>query len=349
MSDEPTEDEPSGSQGREVSTRDDAGAAGPVSAGGLLPALKAKRAHKKAQRKEVEEKLGKWSFFSSYDPEAPIGMIVEGDDIGATSGDGEAIGLMIVRICKLFSSLGSKPRLETVSFAKSVTIEFRAPEAETARAQARLADAQRLREAAGESPSPEQVAEMDGALQGALTDLVVAAELASQLVAVPSTRAPEVAVGFGSGVAGAYKTLANAVAQTGVTLTLEAPAHAPTELTPEKAIRVAEELKASTEPRETTITAFGTLSIANQELHGFGLRLDREAKRDPLLKGRRVINGTYLPEVETKIRDDNLWGSEVRATLLVVRDALISTSTVRPATFVLLDVEPRYSDVQGSA
>jgi hypothetical protein len=116
------------------------------------------------------------------------------------------------------------------------------------------------------------------------------------------------------------------------------------ELSPAKATRVAEELKASTEPRETTITAFGTLSIANQELHGFGLRLDRDAKRDPLLRGKRVVNGTYLPEVETKIRDENLWGSEVRATLRVIRDALISTSTVRPATFILLDVEPRYSD-----
>ena len=105
---------------------------------------------------------------------------------------------------------------------------------------------------------------------------------------------------------------------------------------------MAEELKASTEPRETTITAFGTLSIANQELHGFGLRLDRDATRDPLLKGKRVVNGTYLPEVEAKIRDENLWGSEVRATLLVVRDALISTSTVRPATYTLVDVEPRH-------
>ncbi|HEY4811768.1 MAG TPA: hypothetical protein VIH71_11995 [Solirubrobacteraceae bacterium] len=315
-----------------------------MAVGGLLPALKAKRAQKKAQRKEMKEKLGKWSFFTSYDPGAPIHMIVEGDHIGATSGDGEAIGLMIVRICRLFGTLGSKPQLETMSFAKSVTLAFRAPETEAARAQAKLEDARRLDAAAGGSPSPEQAEEIGGALRGALTDLVVAAEFASELVAVPSTEAPEVAVGLGSNVAGAYKTLANAVAQTGVTLTIEAPAHEPTELTPAKAIRVAEELNASTEPRETTITAFGTLSIANQELHGFGLRLDSNATRDPLLKGRRVVNGTYLPEVEAKIRDENLWGSEVRASLLVVRDALISTSTVRPPTFTLLDVEPRYGD-----
>jgi hypothetical protein len=343
MTADSTEDEPSGSHGQDVAKRDGPGAVIPT-VGGLLPALKAKRAQKKAQRKEMKEKLGKWSFFSSYDPGAPIRMIVEGDHIGATSGDGEAIGLMIVRICKLFSSLGSKPQLETLSFAKSVTIEFRAPEIEAARAKAKLEDARRLDAAAGGAPSPEQADEIGGALRGAITDLVVAAELASDLVSVPSTEAPEVAVAFGSSVAGAYKTLANAVAQTGVTLTIEAPAHEPTELTPGKAIRVAEELKASTEPREATITAFGTLSIANQELHGFGLRLDRDATRDPLLKGKRVVNGTYLPEVEAKIRDENLWGSEVRATLLVVRDALISTSTVRPPIFTLLDVEPRYRD-----
>jgi hypothetical protein len=337
-----TEDDPSGGQGQDVAKPDKADT--PVPAGGLLPTLKAKRAHKKAQRKEIKEKLGEWSFFSNYEPGAPIRMIVEGDHIGSTSGDGEAIGLMIVRICKLFSTLGAKPQLETLSFAKSVTIEFQAPKAEAVRAQAKLDDARRLREAAGDSPSREQADEIGGALQGALTDLVVAAELASELVSAPSEQAPEIAVGFGSSVAGAYKTLANAVAQAEVTLTIEAPAHEPTELTPAKALRVSEELKASTEPRATTITAIGTLSIANQELHGFGLRLDRDATRDPLLKGKRVVNGTYLPEVEAKIRDENLWGSEVRATLIVVRDALISTSTVRPATFTLTDVEPRYDD-----
>ncbi len=310
---------------------------------GFLPGLKTKRARNKALREEMEKRLGSWSFFSGHEADAPIQMTVEGDYIGKTSGDGEAIGLMIVRICKLFSALGAKPQLERLSFAKSVTVEFRAPDLEAARAQEKLESARRLSAAAGNSPSSEQADAINRALRGAVTDILVASQLASDLVAVPSTEAPEVAVGFGTDVASAYKTLANAVAHADVTLTIKAPAHEPIELTPAKASRVVEELRASTEPRETKITAFGTLSIANQEQHGFGLRLDRDATRHALLKGKRVVNGVYLPEVEAKIRDGNLWGAQVRATLLVVRDALISTSTVRPPEFTLIDVEPRNS------
>jgi hypothetical protein len=320
----------------------DGGSAAPVDGGGLLPALKAKRSQKRALKKEMKEQLGQWSFFSTYDPGEAIRLVVNGDQIGTRSGDGEAIGLMIVRLSKLFSTLGGRPQLESLAFGNSVTIDFRAPEAEAKRAKENLDEAEKLLEAAGAAPSPEQADEINLALRGALTDMVVAAELASELVSVPSDEAPAVAVAFGGDVAGAYKTLANAVVQAQVTLTIEAPAREPTKLTPAKATRVAEELRASNEPLELTITAFGTLALANQEQRGFGLRLDRDATRHAILKGKRVINGTYLPEVEAEIRDQGLWGREVRATLRVVRDALISTSAVRPATFTLIAVEPRH-------
>jgi hypothetical protein len=334
------EEDPAGKDGEEASAGDgqDGG-----DGGGFLSALKEKRAQKKAQRIEIRKRLGEdWSFFSTYDPGQTIRLIIDGDQIGAKSGDGEAIGLMIVRLSKLLSSLGARPQLEKLAFAKSVTIEFQATEAEAKRAEQHLKDARRLMEAAGDSPSPEQTDEINLALRGALTDMVVATEMASELVSAASTDAPEVAVSYGSDVAGAYKTLANAVAKAQVTLTIQGPDREPTELTPAKASRVAEELRESTEPRELTITAFGTLSLANQEQHGFGLRLDPDATRHPVLKSKRMVQGTYLSEVEAEIRDQGLWGREVRATLRVVRDALISTSAVRPATYTLVDVEPRH-------
>jgi hypothetical protein len=89
------------------------------------------------------------------------------------------------------------------------------------------------------------------------------------------------------------------------------------------------------------VTAIGTLSLADQEQHRFGLRLDPDVAKPQALKGKRVVRGTYLPKVEAEIRDKSLWGKEVRASILVVRDALISTSNIRPPSYTLVDVEPR--------
>jgi hypothetical protein len=347
MTSNPADENPASSAGSQLPVvgkahvDDSSGDAVPTEGGGRLSDRKAKRSRKRALKKEMEAKLGHWSFFSEHDPNTPIRLVVEGEHIGADSGDGEAIGLMIVRLSKLFSSLGGRPQLQSLAFGSSVTIDFRAPDSEGARAEKQLEEARRLSDAAGGSPSYEQAGAIESALRGALTDVVVAAELAADLLSVSSTDAPEVAGSFGGQVAGAYKTLANAVSQAQVTLIIEAPSHERTQLTPTKAARVAEALRTSTEARELTIKAFGTLSLANQEQHGFGLRLDRDAARHEVLKGKRVVNGIYLPEVETKIRDHGLWGREVRATLRVVRDELISTSAIRPPTFTLIDVEPR--------
>ncbi len=309
---------------------------------GLTADWKAKRSQKRALKKEIKESLGDWSFFQGRDPGAPIRFVIEGDRIGKQSGDAESIGQVIVRLSRLFSALGGRPQLEGLVFGNSVTVEFRPLKSEIKRATESLEAAQRIADVAGDNPTPAQEAEMKLALGNALTDMVVAAELASTLITARSQDAPEVAVSLGGEVAGAYKTLANAIVREGVTLKVETLDQEPAELTPTRAKRVVEELAASTEPRELDVVAFGTLSLADKELRGFGLRLDPEPRRDPVLRGKRVVHGTYLPAVEEKIIADGLWGHEVRATLRVVRDALISTSTVRPATFTLIDVQGRH-------
>src|SRR5205807_2110100 len=116
----------------------------------------------------------------------------------------------------------------------------------------------------GDKPTPEQEAEVEASLRAALPDVFVAGSMAADLIATRSDRAPEVAVSYGSGVAGAYKTLATAVAKAKVTLSLETPARAATKLTPTRAERVVAELKQATEPRTLTITAFGTLDVARK-------------------------------------------------------------------------------------
>ncbi len=303
-----------------------------------------RRSQKKQRRKEERERLSKWHFFEKHGPGDAVRLIFSGDAIGPESGDGAAIGMMIVRAAHLLTSLGAKPQLANLAFGKSVTVDFCAPQAEIVRAEDKLEAAHVLANEYGREPPPMQEDEIRLTLAEAVTDMVVASELAADLLSATSTEAPEAAVNLGSDVAEAYRTLANAVSKAGLTFTIEPPERNPGELTPAKALRVAEQLKAASEPREATIIAFGTLSIANQEQHGFGLKLDPDAKRPAHLKGKRVVHGVYLPPVETRIRDEGLWGREVRATLRVVRDALVSTSTIRPALYTLIDVEARHRD-----
>ena len=306
------------------------------------PPAPSRRSQKKVRKKEARERLGRWTFFQEHSPGDSIRLIFSGDAIGSESGDGAAIGMMIVRGANLLAALGARPQLATLEFGKSVTVEFRAPDIETARAEEKLDAARAL--AAEREPSEDLDAEIALTLGEAVTDVLVASELAAELLSVSSTDAPEAAVGFGNDVAEAYRTLANAVSKAELTFTIQPPQHDPGELTPAKAVRVADALRAASEPLEQTIVAFGVLSIANQEQHGFGLKLDTDATRHRLLKGKRVVHGTYLPPVEARIRDEGLWGTEVRATLLVVRDALVSTSTIRPPSYTLIDVEPRHPD-----
>ncbi len=110
----------------------------------LAPTGRSTRAQKKQLLREAKERLAEWSFFAAHDPGEPIRIVVEGDSIGATSGDGEAIGTMILRASKLLRAFGTTPMLEQLQFGSSVELEFRAPETEVTSATNKLAEARRL-------------------------------------------------------------------------------------------------------------------------------------------------------------------------------------------------------------
>jgi hypothetical protein len=173
-----------------------------------------------------------------------------------------------------------------------------------------------------------------------VTDLQVATVLAADLFEVPASDAPVRAVNLGTAVAQKYRSLATALASGGLTVVLDAPNREdPATLSPNKAERVADALKEVTQPRTFTEVVIGTLSIADATQKMFGLALDPGRRKPPSLRGKRLVRGRYTPAVEELMRDRGLWGRRVRATLEVKQDALISTSTIRPPEYRLIDVE----------
>ena len=94
------------------------------------------------------------------------------------------------------------------------------------------------------------------------------------------------------------------------------------------------------EPRVFDIVAVGVLAMADSLHRQFALTLDASAGRPEVLKRKRIVRGDYPAAIGDVIREGGWWGNRVSATIRVRRDGVISSSTVRPPTFTLVNVGP---------
>jgi hypothetical protein len=189
-----------------------------------------------------------------------VEFVVQGEGIRADGGDAEVLGSILQRLGRLIQSLGVGPSIvEHFAFANSAHIRLRSSKKEADRAQRALELAQQVaRERSRDDAAVRRL------LKEAAPDVQVAATLAADLISVPAHDSPAKAVTYGASVAVAYKSLATAVVRNHVQITLEAPDRPEAvRLTPDKARRVEEALRASESPQRFTITVFGTLEIAD--------------------------------------------------------------------------------------
>jgi hypothetical protein len=278
------------------------------------------------------EELGEiWSQAVALDPREAFEIVVRGENIGTDGGSAAVLGTVLTRLAALIKSLGGgNAYVEHLAFANSAHIKFRPTNEDAARSEADL-------DAARHTDDPDTAARL---YRDAVPRVHVAAALAADLIESSATEAPVHAVELGSGVAQAYKSFANAVAKNNVEVEVDPAGSESARLTPEKARRVVDTLRTVSTPQEFELVVFGILSLADAIHHEFGLRLDAQARREhPFLRGKQVIRGSVTPLVEDAIRDRGIWGKRVRATVRVRRDAVISTATVRPASYSLVDAE----------
>lgn len=296
------------------------------------------RRRKRALQKTAREDLAKIWAARGIDFELPITYTVSGERIGHDKGDGEAIGIALQRISQFLKSLGGNQSFTNVAWGNSVTFEFapRSAELEASNAHVDVTSGEPL-------AVPTAIDESDPeSEEDAVPTLQVAAALAAELIALNSTQAAETAANLGSEVAQSYRSLANVLSKRQLTLKADDPRGSePAVIGPTKAKRISEALRDVTEPKVSTVSAFGSLSIADATQQGFGLRLDPTLPKPPELRRKSLVRGLYTPEAGEKIRDDGLWGKDVVATLEVTRDAVISSSTIRPPKYTLVDVRSR--------
>jgi hypothetical protein len=299
------------------------------------------RSQRRRLEKAKREELARFDFFQDHDPDEPYNVVLRGEGIGRDAGSAVKIGAAIMRVARLLQDLvPGDVQMQALAFGNSVRIELRPSKAEQARAGEALERARRLRREADTAlrePDEEAIKEI---LKSALTNVQVATALAADLFETTAGEAPEHAVRLGTAVAQTYKSLANTIVREKVTVAMDAPERAePAQLSPNKAERVVDALRAVTAPTKVIEIVVGTLSIADATQKTFGLAFDPGARKPEIFRKRRLIRGPYTPEVEEKIIERGLWGRRVRATIEVERDTLVSTSTIRPPAFRLLDVE----------
>jgi len=89
-----------------------------------------------------------------------------------------------------------------------------------------------------------------------------------------------------------------------------------------------------------TIRVPGKLSMADSDLSKFALTLPRRWARPSLLKGKHRIHGAYPEDVGVRLKAEDLWDSDVDATIEVTFDVPGTTPTPREKKYLLRDAKP---------
>lgn len=297
------------------------------------PEAPAPRGRKKRLKIAKADELAGWDHMAA-EGQAGIEFVLTGDGIGPTRADASKVGAAIERLARLLHSLdGGSPLISSFSFGNSVHITLEPSGSETTRARKELERAKDLRDKGAPAD------DVQAALRASVSDVEIAAGLAADLMSATVEETPLRAAELGSNVATAMRSLSVALAKQQVSVSLTSRGRMePVRLSAARAARVAELLGTVQEARQFDVVATGVLAMADALNRHFALTLDAGIERPPAFKGKRIVRGGYQRAIGDVIRDDGWWGKRVTATIRVRRDAVISTSKVRPPTFTLVNV-----------
>jgi hypothetical protein len=249
---------------------------------------------------------------------------LRGGSVAADRGDARFIGEAIQRLATTLRQIAelyregkeavTNPLLRQVVFGGSVTLEF---------------------EVAFEEPVH---IGLDGSPHSPTID---AARTVGELLAASPDQLVKRAVELGPNATNAYRSFLNVIAKDQVTLEWEGPDSTDLlEVTSDHARLDAAALTRPGQREVKRVVIPGTLSMADSELHQFKLTLPPEVERPPLLKNKHRIHGSYRLDLGPKLKESNLWDSDVYATIDVSYDVPGSTPVPGEKTFLLVDAEP---------
>jgi hypothetical protein len=305
-----------------------------------------RRGRRQSLSRAKRDDLIPWVRAEGTDIGAERELILRGSGIGSVRADLDKLSGALSQLATILRRNGAEPFLSArgVVLGNSAHVYLVPASDEIRRAERSLSEAAALESTdAGKTKAGQK--RVHTLLRAAVPDLDVALALTGALMEAPVDETPMRAAELGQNVAEAYKSLATTLSKGGLTLEVpvirldeEAAIPARAVLGYGKAERVALALKSPSEPVVEVVDVIGQLSLADSNKKLFGLDLDRNRPIPEALRRKRMVKGHYTAAVEDVIVQQGLWNTRVLASIEIEKDALISTSRIRPPEFRLVGV-----------
>ncbi len=169
---------------------------------------------------------------------------------------------------------------------------------------------------------------------------IKAARVVSDLMKARDDELIELAREIGPDGAVAYRKLLKAIGDADdASVTWEAPGRPGVTVSSIEAAKAHRTLSREGESETDDFVVVGHLSMADDHLNRFVLRLFKNAPRPPQVKGKQVIRGTFDEHVGDLVKERGLWGKEVEAEVHLERERAETVATPRDPKFVLRSVK----------
>lgn len=207
----------------------------------------------------------------------------------------------------------------------------------------------------GDQPAPPGVA--DFRLASAHVDFVVgtneaiaidedaqpavkAARVISDLMKARDDELIELAQEIGPDGAVAYRQLLKAIGDAeDAKVTWEAPGRPPATVTSVEAAKAHRTLSREGESETDEFTVVGHLSMADDHLNRFVLRLFPNAPRPPQVKSKQLLRGKFEDHVGALVKEHGLWGADVEAQIHLERERTETVATPREPKYTLVSAK----------
>jgi len=169
---------------------------------------------------------------------------------------------------------------------------------------------------------------------------IKAARVVSDLMKARDDELLELAREIGEDGAKAYRKLLKAIGDADdAKVTWEAPGRSPVTVSSIEAAKAHRTLGREGEIETDDFIVVGHLSMADDHLNRFVLRLFSDGPRPPQVKSKQIIRGRFEDQVGDLVKEHGLWGADVEAQIHLERERAETVATPREPKFILMSAK----------
>jgi len=169
---------------------------------------------------------------------------------------------------------------------------------------------------------------------------IKAARVVSDLMKARDDELVDLAREVGPDGAKAYRQLLKVIGDADdAKVTWEAPGRPAVTVSSIEAAKAHRTLSREGETETDDFIALGHLSMADDHLNRFVLRLFKDAPRSPQVKSKQMIRGRFEDEVGDLVKEQGLWGADVEAQIHLERERAETVATPREPKFTLMSAK----------